>query len=491
MLEINYFDPREYVRGLQQILISDSKRLGFLFGAGTSYAIKDGASDKSRVPGILKMTEDIINEISIGHPNFKKPLEKIQKELKDDNHEPTIEHLLSNITQKHIIVGDESLCGLNKAAWKKLKEQIENKIKAIVSVHKYKSEYMNNFIHGDFALWIKNAGRKEAVEIFTTNYDYLFEIGLEHNDVAYYDGFIGSYYPFFFSASVEDLQFLPTITKLWKLHGSLGWKYDENSRKITRSLPDDSNIMVYPSFLKYDNSKKQPYVSFMDRLSNYIKKDDGVLFICGYSFGDYHINDVLINALEKSNTSHIVAFYYDKYTKDGESFYGLDNDCEIKRIALSNKKLSVYGMNSAIIGGKYGIWKLKNRIREDEDAVILDLFFEDKYSEEGYLPKNAFIRINSIDYNLSKSLWESLMSSSIMDKKGILTKDYLDKLKSFKFDASFVDSEKEIIQMINYHKDWNGEGEFKLSDFSYFVNFLQNLNSEDYIKKMGKQNASK
>lgn len=148
-------------------------------------------------------------------------------------------------------------------------------------------------------------------------------------------------------------------------------------------------------------------------------------------------------------------------------------------------------MNSAIIGGKYGIWKLKNRIREDEDAVILDLFFEDKYSEEGYLPKNAFIRINSIDYNLSKSLWESLMSSSIMDKKGILTKDYLDKLKSFKFDASFVDSEKEIIQMINYHKDWNGEGEFKLSDFSYFVNFLQNLNSEDYIKKMGKQNASK
>ena len=40
-------------------------------------------------------------------------------------------------------------------------------------------------------------------------------------------------------------------------------------------------------------------------------------------------------------------------------------------------------------------------------------------------------------------------------------------------------------------KEENGEGEFKLSDFSYFVNFLQNLNSEDYIKKMGKQNASK
>ncbi|QGY45899.1 hypothetical protein GM418_20150 [Maribellus comscasis] len=491
MSDINYFDPREYVRGLQQIFISDSKRIGFLFGAGTSYAVKNGASEKSRVPGILKMTEDIVNEISSKSSLFKTALEKIQIELKNDNLEPTIEHLLSNITQKHIIVGGESLCGLDKAAWAELKKQIEDKIKTIVSVHKQKSDYMDNFTHGDFALWIKNAGRKEAVEIFTTNYDYLFEIGLEHNDVPYYDGFIGSYYPFFFSSSVEDLQFLPMITKLWKLHGSLGWEYDENSRKITRTLPDDSNIMVYPSFLKYDNSKKQPYVSFMDRLSNFIKKDDGVLFVCGYSFGDYHINDVLNTALEKSNTSHLVVFYYDKYRKEGETFYGLDDDCEIKKIALSNRKLSVYGMNSAIIGGKYGIWKLKSRIREDEDAVLLDLFFEDKYSEEGYLPKNAFTRIKSIDYDNSKKLWESLKTNSIIDEKGILSKDYQEELKKYKFDAPFSDVEKDIIYTIDYHKDWNGEGEFKLSDFSYFINFLQNLNSEDYIKKIGRKNASR
>ena len=32
-------DPREFIRGLQQILISDSKRIGFLFGAGTSHIL--------------------------------------------------------------------------------------------------------------------------------------------------------------------------------------------------------------------------------------------------------------------------------------------------------------------------------------------------------------------------------------------------------------------------------------------------------------------
>lgn len=57
-------DPREFVRGLQQILISDTKRLGFLFGAGTSMAVKDGANEDSVIPGVKEMTEIIIDSIS-------------------------------------------------------------------------------------------------------------------------------------------------------------------------------------------------------------------------------------------------------------------------------------------------------------------------------------------------------------------------------------------------------------------------------------------
>jgi len=487
----NYFDPREYVKGLQQIFISDSKRIGFLFGAGTSFAVKKDASTKSRIPGILKMTEIILESISAKHNKYKLPLEKILEELKDNKLDPTIEHLLSNITQKHGIVGKEKLYDLDKAGWKDLKDKIEDEIKGIVSVHKSKDEFINSFLHGDFARWIKNAGRKEAIEVFTTNYDYLFELGLEYNDVPYYDGFIGSYYPFFFPSSVEDLQFLPVITKLWKLHGSLGWHYNEKQRKITRTLPNDSNIMVFPSFLKYDDSKKQPYISFMDRLSNFIKKDDGVLFICGYSFGDYHINDTLINALDKADTSHIVIFYFDKFVDDDEIFYALNNDPHIKRIAMSNKKISVYGMNSAIIGGKYGRWKVKDRIKKDEDAVLLDLYFEDIYSEEGYIPKNAFNRIEKIDYNNSKIIWTFLKDKSIIDDKGILVKDFEKILDSVKFLSPFDKIENEIRIIVKYYKEWNGEGEFKLPDFSYFINLLQNLNSDDYIKKIAKSNGSK
>lgn len=37
-------DPSEYIRGIQQILISDKKKIGFLLGAGSSLASKNEKS---------------------------------------------------------------------------------------------------------------------------------------------------------------------------------------------------------------------------------------------------------------------------------------------------------------------------------------------------------------------------------------------------------------------------------------------------------------
>lgn len=36
---------------------------------------------------------------------------------------------------------------------------------------------------------------------------------------------------FFNSESIEDMNFLPTQTKLWKVHGSLGWHIEEETKK--------------------------------------------------------------------------------------------------------------------------------------------------------------------------------------------------------------------------------------------------------------------
>jgi len=201
-------EPSEKIKGLQQLLVSDKKRIGFLFGAGTSLSKKN---DKSiTVPAIGKMTSDIeiiLNKTEI----YKKALDEIKIEIDKQKLNYNIETLLSNIEQKINIMGEGTLNGLKKEKFNELLKEIKKQVREMVSVHKeiLLDKNIDNLVHVDFAEWIGKSDRKHPVEVFTTNYDYLFELGLEEKKVPYYDGFTGSYEPFFNSDSVDDLNFIP------------------------------------------------------------------------------------------------------------------------------------------------------------------------------------------------------------------------------------------------------------------------------------------
>jgi len=355
-------DPRDFTKGLQQLLISDTKRLGFLGGAGTSIAVKSGGSPKSKVPGVKEMTDTIVQ--SVIEPGFQKALALLKDEFTDSKTSFLVEYILSNLEQKIQVVGKEKLIGLSKQELERLKDAFIERIKDLVSVHKFESEFLPNLVHKDFAEWIGNASRKNAVEIFTTNYDYLFEIGLEYFNIPYFDGFVGAYKPFFDPNSVADLKSNPGWTKLWKLHGSLGWELDKTQNRIIRTNKSADMIVIYPSIAKYDNSRKQPYVSFMDRLSSFLRGQDGVLFIVGYSFGDQHINDIILNGLSQTRSSHAIAFIFDDVT-EASNLAGL---------ARAEPGLSIYGPKSAVIGGKYGKWCLRAKPAEDEIEFVKTYF---------------------------------------------------------------------------------------------------------------------
>lgn len=199
---------------------------------------------------------------------------------------------------------------------------------------------------------------------------------MEHKEIPYYDGFCGSLRAFFNPESVEDFSFLSKQTKLWKIHGSLGWHYDMDTEKILRVSPDDDDILIYPSTLKYKESKKQPYESLMDRLSNFLKQDDAILITCGYSWGDEHINSRIISALKTNTTSHVIGLIFDKYDK-------IDDKSNVSKIGLDNPKVSIYASRSAVIGCNYGEWKLKSEPSKD-DTVNLNLYFD----EDGAIDSN-------------------------------------------------------------------------------------------------------
>jgi len=371
-------DPREHIRGIHQILISDKKRIGFLFGAGSSF--KTGVNNVS-VPTIADMTNQIVAGVAAHSADFAAAVKEIQGEI--GNALFNIESLLSSIEAKRAVIGSGTLNGLTSLSFSDLATLVKNHVIKLVSVHKVLAlEDRKKLAHSRLSSWISKARRRYPAEIFTTNYDYLFEIALESLGEPYFDGFSGSYEPFFCPEAVEDIQAYPHLVKLWKMHGSLGWTYRERDKAVIRNESASAElILIYPSHLKYNTSKKQPYVGLIDRLCTFLQQDDAVLITCGYSFCDSHINERISTSLRRGANSHVIAMYYDESLGiDNKKAYGLtDHTDKVREMATygTGGKMSVYGLRHAVIGGKFGEWRLRDEPKINDLIRVSQYFDED------------------------------------------------------------------------------------------------------------------
>jgi hypothetical protein len=149
------------------------------------------------------------------------------------------------------------------------------------------------------------------VEIFTTNYDLLVEQALEANRVPYFDGFLGSNETFFDLRAMEDDHLPSRWARLWKIHGSPNWHEDKNGA-IRRSGDTQKRRIIYPSHLKYDESRRMPYLAMMDRLRAFLKKESAVLVAIGFSFKDVHLNEIIVQGLQGNATGVVFALLHGK-----------------------------------------------------------------------------------------------------------------------------------------------------------------------------------
>lgn len=377
-MTINAHDPREHIRGIHQILISDKKRIGFLFGAGSSFAT---GVPNVQVPAIAEMTKRIVADAGAHSAKFAGAVKEIRGELGDAQF--NIESLLSSIEAKRAVIGGGKLNGLDASGFAELAAVVKTQVVKIVSVHEVLTpEDRSKLAHSKLANWISNARRRFPAELFTTNYDYLFEMALEGLGIPYFDGFSGSFEPFFCPEAVEDVDAYPHLVKLWKMHGSLGWTYRDHDKAVIRDpLAGGDSILIYPSHLKYNTSKKQPYVGLIDRLCAFLQQDDAVLFTCGYAFGDNHINERIVTSLRRGANSHVIALYFDEYgNKDNKSAFALTDDTNSVRSMATREtggKMSVYGLRHAVIGGKFGEWRLRDEPPMNESIRVSQYFDED------------------------------------------------------------------------------------------------------------------
>lgn len=333
-MSVSVHNPDQYMASLRQIIAQGRKRIGLLVGAGAPAGIYPPGSDKPLIPAVAGLTEMVLATLK---GEYGETLEAVWNEIQN----PNIETILSRVRSLAGVIGTTKVHGLDGDGHKKLSEAICAQIGKIVNqrLPDGHSPYT------EFVTWISGTGREHPVEIFTTNYDLLFEQALERARAPYFDGFTGSSEPFFDPSSVASNDLPARWTRLWKMHGSLGWAANARG-EVVRTGRDDATHLVFPEHLKYDQTQKAPYAALFDRLRAFLMTPDTLLIATGFSFADAHISARIDECLSANPSASVFAFQYKL----------LEHEIHACDIARRRANMSLYSPDKAMINGIAAAW---------------------------------------------------------------------------------------------------------------------------------------
>lgn len=330
---------------LQQALAPDKMRIAFLLGAGCPFSIRlaNDAGTKPLIPDIRGLTAVVRDELKQS-AEHKENFAKVLNRLSADS---TIEDILSHVRLLHEVVRDGNIDGLNKSALAGLDAEICAITTRVVNV-----ELPTPLTpYHRLATWVGGIHRSHPVEIFTPNYDLLMEQAFEAHKIPYFDGFIGSRQAFFDLASMENESLPARWGRLWKVHGSVNWWRNADDEVVRRDaiVPATAGDrqMIYPSHLKYDQSRRMPYLAMLDRLRSFLARGQAVLVTNGYSFLDQHLNEVILHGLRSNPTA--VCF--------GLLFGPRSNYSDVLAKARMHPNLSLLAADGAVLGTIERDWR--------------------------------------------------------------------------------------------------------------------------------------
>lgn len=364
------YEAYKMISDLRDHLAKHDRPIAFLFGAGTSCAIEikdldNNTKTRPLIPAINELTEKCKEDVSKKRKEYGDAWIKINAHLERMGKRPNIENILSQLRSMSDAANDtDTLFGLKHVDINELEKSIRKSIVSAVTPDM--KNIQGNFPHRKFARWLTKTSRKNPVEIFTVNYDILIECALEAEYVPIFDGFVGGYQPFFYPDSLRRKELAPGInhTRLWKMHGSVTWKRIEinGNKRVIRSDMPSKGEMIYPSSMKYEESRRQPYVAFADRLSRFLEQDDALLIVVGFSFGDEHINDIIFGALENNPRTHVYAL----------QFGNLSEYIDLTNRAIRRPNIIVVGRETGVMDGEEVAWDLKGC--DEHMASVIEAF---------------------------------------------------------------------------------------------------------------------
>ena len=382
-------DAAEQARNLRQVLEDDKQRIGCFLGAGCPLGIYDSTGEKSMVliPALDALTEIVgaglkdYAKQSGATTSFIEAWDALRKECREcvepkpcdqcspckyeKDPPPTVEHVLTELRTLTSRRGKTDILGISKEKLNDLDDAICSLVKDVMT----KALPAHRCSYNRFASWIGGIHRLFPVEIFTPNYDLLFEQAFEQQSLPHFDGFVGTREPWFDLAAIEHDAIPSRWTRLWKLHGSINWERIEEKTdagavtrivRVTREA--QQRVMIYPSHLKYDQSRRMPYLAMLDRLRVFFRGDLVIkaghigigdqdaprLIICGYSFADDHFNEVLLDGLRGNLKAQCFALM----------FGDLAANKRVLEYAQSQPNLTVLARDGAVIGTRVGLYRV-------------------------------------------------------------------------------------------------------------------------------------
>lgn len=290
------------------------KNVAILTAAGTS--MDNGAnSGKSRV-GLWSYCETEINALYDALNNKGDTLKLNLDKAKEDKN---IEDFLS------IVVLYEKLNGVIKnEEGKSIREELQQKIAEACTLELDK----NNRHHSDFLR--KITARKPSdprVQLYTTNYDTLFEQAAMQAGLTVIDGFTFSNPRKFSGVNFDydivyrersriksDESFIPNVFQLLKVHGSIDWWKDKDET-IYQKEGVKNPCIIYPASDKYESSYEQPYIELIAHFQQTLRKEGTLLIVIGFGFKDKHLQSIIKEAVYQNPHFHLLIVCYGQ---DGE-----------------------------------------------------------------------------------------------------------------------------------------------------------------------------
>ncbi|MCS6479756.1 SIR2 family protein [Burkholderia thailandensis] len=342
-------------------------RRAFLIGAGCSKC--------AGLPLIVELTQKTLNSESL-EATAKAILQGIRDGLGES---ATIEDYLSELVDLLAIAERRSAkkapqtsvnVGGAKYDVDQLRAAVESIKRALAEVIDQPASVGH---HRDFVKAVHRPLRPgkaapSAVDYLVLNYDTLLETALALERIPYADGMEGGGTGWWSPSTLErsDIQ-----ARVLKLHGSIDWRElpsDPMPRRInsTTVAENDGRIVIWPASTKYRETQRDPYAQLSDlgrRVLNPQKGQYQVLVICGYSFGDSHINIELERGLRESDgrLTMVVLTYDEAPANDLRSW--TDDLAISSQILVFGRRGFFHGITRESTDVDLPWWKFENFVR--------------------------------------------------------------------------------------------------------------------------------